>query len=228
MVTFHRSLIALALGALFLQAGPALAADDITRSNGSIATETGLEYGRLKTSNGGIRLADDVVAAAVSTINGGIRAGDGVTSDSLSTVNGGIRVGERARIAGAVRTVNGSILIGPGSHVGGDVETTNGAIGLVATEVGGDVAISNGDLTIGVDSHVRGGLHVRKASANWMPIRVTTRRQRVVVGPGAVVDGAVVIEREVQLYVHETARIGPVTGAEPVPYSTPTAPRDAD
>jgi hypothetical protein len=228
MATFHRSFLAFALGALLLQAGSAVAADDITRSNGSIATEPGVEYGVLKTSNGGIRLADDVVAADVSTINGGIRAGDGIRSDSIATVNGGVRIGKRATITGSVRTVNGSILVGHGGHVGGNVETTNGAIGLVATEVGGDVAISNGDLTIGVDSHVRGSVHVRKASANWMPIRITTRRQRVVIGPGVVIDGSLVIEREVALYVHDTARIGEVTGAEPVRYSTPTAPRDDD
>ena len=33
-------------------------------------------------------------------------------------------------------------------------------------------------------------------------------------------------EREVVLYVHRTARIGPVTGAEPIPFDTETAPAD--
>jgi hypothetical protein len=37
-----------------------------------------------------------------------------------------------------------------------------------------------------------------------------------------------VIKRDVLLYVHDTARTGPVSGAEPVRYSTPTAPRDED
>ena len=206
-----------------------LASHYIVRTNGAVTTEPGANYGRLATTNGSIRLADGVTAGEASTTNGSIAAGSGVTSDGLSTVNGSIRVGERARIAGDVRTVNGSVLVGRGSRVGGDVASVNGALGVIATEVGGDMRIANGDLTVGVDSHVRGGVHVAKPSANWMPIRVSTRRQRVVIGPRAVVDGPLVFEREVVLYVHDSARIGPVTGAEPVRFSTPTAPtRDED
>ena len=199
------------------------AAEDIKRTNGTITTSAGAEYGRLATTNGSIRLADGVTAGATSTTNGSITAGADVTGASLGTVNGSIRVGERARIDGAVRTVNGSIQVGRGSRVG-RVETTNGAIGLIATEVAGDVEATNGDLTIGVGSHVRGGVHVHKPGASWMPVRVNMRRQRVVIGPGAVVEGPLVFDREVVLYVHDSARIGPVTGAEPVRYSTPTAP----
>ena len=44
--------------------------------------------------------------------------------------------------------------------------------------------------------------------------------------PGAVVAGPLRFEREVDLYVHRSARIGPVTGAEPVIFDTDTAPRD--
>lgn len=228
MAAFHASLlfILLLLAALF--PAQARAAEDIVRVNGAVNTTAGADYGRLGTTNGSIRLADGVTAGEASTTNGGISAGDGVAADRLSTVNGSIRLGERARVEGPVRTVNGSILVHRDGRVG-EVETTNGAIGLIATEVAGGVRIANGDLTIGIGSHVRGGVEVRKPSANWMPVRVSTRRQRVVIGPGAVVDGPLVFEREVVLYVHDTARIGEVTGAQPVRYSTPTAPpRDED
>ena len=47
-----------------------------------------------------------------------------------------------------------------------------------------------------------------------------------VISPGAVVAGPLRFEREVDLYVHRSARIGPVTGAEPVIFDTDTAPRD--
>lgn len=40
------------------------------------------------------------------------------------------------------------------------------------------------------------------------------------------VNGSLQFEREVVLYVHRTARIGPVTGAEPIPFDTETAPAD--
>lgn len=223
MNTLRTPLLALALAAA-AAAAPALASDDIVRSNGAVTTDAGAAYGRLSTTNGSIRLAKGVTAGEASTVNGSITADDDVTAGTLETVNGSIRVGERGRVDGGVSTVNGSILVHRGSRVGGTVETVNGAIGLIATEVGGDVRLANGDLTVGVGSHVRGGVHVSKPSANWMPIRVSTRRQRIIIGPGAVVDGPLVFERDVALYVHDTARIGEVTGAEPVRYSTPTAP----
>jgi hypothetical protein len=47
---------------------------------------------------------------------------------------------------------------------------------------------------------------------------------RIVIGPNAVVEGALVFEREVTLYVHDSARIGKVTGATAVRFSTPTPP----
>jgi len=223
MASFRTVIAAFALAAA-AHAAPALAAEDIVRTNGAVTTTAGAGYGRLATTNGSIRLADGVTAARASTTNGSITAGDDVSCGLMQTVNGSIRIGERVRVEDSVETVNGSILVGRGGRVGGDVHTVNGAIGLVATEVGGDIDISNGDLTIGVGSHVRGGVHVHKPGANWMPVRVSTRRQRVIIGPGAVVDGPLVFEREVVLYVHETARIGAVTGAQPVPYATPTAP----
>lgn len=227
MSSLHTLGFALAL-AVLAHAGPAAAAEDIVRTNGAVATSAGGDYGRLATTNGSIRLADGVTAGAASTTNGSISADNDVTAQSLSTVNGSVRVGERARIAGNVETVNGSVLVDRGSRVGGNVGNVNGAIGLIATEVGGDVEMSNGDLTIGIGSHVRGGVRVRKSSSNWMPIRVSTRRPRVIIGPGAVVDGPLVFERDVVLYVHDTARTGAITGAEPVSYATPTAPPRGD
>jgi len=74
---------------------------------------------------------------------------------------------------------------------------------------------------------VRGGLKVNKPTSNWMPIRFgSNRKPRIVIGPNAVVDGDLVFEREVVLYVHASARIGKVTGATPVAFDTPRAPRD--
>jgi hypothetical protein len=50
------------------------------------------------------------------------------------------------------------------------------------------------------------------------------RPPRIVIGPNAVVDGTLVFEREVTLYVHGSARIGKVTGATAQAYSTATPP----
>src|SRR5690606_14199497 len=200
MTSIRTLCFALALTAL-AHAGPALAAEDIVLTNGAVTTTAGGEYGRLASVNGSIGIADGVTAGPVSTTNGSITAGDDVTGERLSTVNGSIRIGERARLSGSVETVNGSVLIGRGSQVGGDVGNANGAIGLIAAEIRGDIEMSNGDLSVGIGSHVHGGVRVRKSGSNWMPIRLSTRRQRVIIGPGAVVEGPLEFERDVALYV---------------------------
>ena len=145
----------------------------------------------------------------------------------LGTVNGSIHVGTQARIGGGVETVNGGIFVDRGGNVAKGIETVNGAIGIVATELGGGIETVNGDITVGVDSHVHGGIKVDKPTSNWMPIEFGSKRKpRIVIGPNAVVDGDLVFEREVTLYVHKTAHIGKVTGATAVAYDTPRAPQD--
>jgi hypothetical protein len=49
---------------------------------------------------------------------------------------------------------------------------------------------------------------------------------RIVIGPNAQVDGALVFEREVKLYVHRTAKIGAVSGTTAVRYDGDRAPGD--
>ncbi|TWI05359.1 hypothetical protein IP93_03102 [Lysobacter ruishenii] len=46
----------------------------------------------------------------------------------------------------------------------------------------------------------------------------------MVIGPNARVDGSLVFERKVELLVHRSAVIGPVTGATAVHFDTPTPP----
>jgi hypothetical protein len=64
---------------------------------------------------------------------------------------------------------------------------------------------------------------VRKPKSNWSG---KPRPLRIVIGPNAKVDGALVFEREVTLYVHQSATIGSVTGATAVRYSGERAPKD--
>jgi hypothetical protein len=103
------------------------------------------------------------------------------------------------------------------------VETVNGAIGLVDTDVSGDIETVNGDVTVGVGSHVRGGLHYSKQSKPFFSFG-KRRIPRVIIGPNAQVDGALRFEREVVLYVHSSARTGAITGATAIRFSTPQPP----
>lgn len=222
----HRTLLFLALA---LASTTALAQDavrDIDKVNGAIVAEAGQRHGDLDTVNGGIELGNGASAKDVETVNGGVRAGDDVATRDVSTVNGSIRFGQRARIGGNAETVNGSIFIDRGGHVRGDVGTVNGGIGIVRTEVGGGIRTVNGDITVGVGSRVRGGITVEKPGKNWLPKLGKPKVPRIVIGPDAVVDGPLVFEREVTLYVHASARTGAIRGATAIRFDTPTAPKD--
>ena len=199
---------------------------DIDKVNGSITAGAGQFYGDLSTVNGGIDLQRGAQVEDVETVNGGIEAGDEVVARSVSTVNGGIRFGQRAQVDGDVETVNGGIFFDRGSNVRRGVSTVNGGIGLVDTDLGGGIETVNGDITVGVGSHVKGGIRVEKPTGNWGLRMGKPKVPRIVIGPNAVVEGNLVFEREVTLHVHQSARIGNVSGATAQRYSTATPPQD--
>ena len=199
---------------------------DIDKVNGSITAEAGQFYGDLSTVNGGIDLQRGAKVEDVETVNGGIEAGDEVVARSVSTVNGGIRFGQRAQVDGDVETVNGGIFFDRGSNVRRGVSTVNGGIGLVDTDLGGGIETVNGDITVGVGSHVKGGIRVEKPTGNWGLRMGKPKVPRIVIGPNAVVEGNLVFEREVTIHVHQSARIGNVSGATAQRYSTATPPQD--
>lgn len=207
-------------------AAPQAARHDIDKVNGGITADAGQAYGGLSTVNGSIALARGASAEDVETVNGGITAEDDISADDVSTVNGGIRFGRNARIGGDLETVNGGIFIDRGSQVRGDVSTVNGGIGLVGTGVDGRIETVTGDVTVGADSRVKGGIRVEKPTGNFGFRLGKQKIPRIVIGPNAVVEGPMVFEREVKLYVHASARIGSVSGASAQRYDGANPPRD--
>lgn len=200
---------------------------DIDKVNSSITAEAGKVYGDLSTVNGGINIEANAHIEDAETVNGSIRAMDDVRAQSLSTVNGSIHVGERARIDGKLETVNGGIFVDRGSKVARDIETVNGAIGIITTDLGGSIETVNGDITVGMGSHVQGGIKVEKPNNNGWNFRLAKQKiPRIVIGPNAVVEGPLVFEREVKLYVHASARIGSLRGATAVRFDGATPPKD--
>lgn len=199
---------------------------DIDKINSSITAEAGQAYGDLSTVNGSIRIEVNATVKDVDTVNGSIRLADDVHSGGLSTVNGSIHVGSRARIDGAIETVNGGIFVNRGGKVQRGIETVNGAIGVVDTDLGGGIETVNGDITVGVRSHVKGGIRVEKPGKSWGVRLGKPKVPRVVIGPNAVVEGALVFEREVTLYVHQSARVGAVSGATALRYNSASPPKD--
>ena len=197
--------------------------ESIDKVNGSITAAANQSYGDLETVNGSIDIESSARTGNAETVNGNISADDHVSVGSLSTVNGSIRVGTQARIARDVETVNGSVFIDNGGDVGGGIETVNGAIGLVDTDLAGGIETVNGDITVGIGSHVKGGIRIEKPHGWSMQKR---KPNRIIIGPNAQVDGALVFERPVVLYVHSTAKVGPITGATAIAYSTARAPTE--
>lgn len=221
--TRGRCLLALALSLALAAPGAMAVERDIDKVNGSITVDAGERYGDLGTVNGSITIGAGAHVADAETVNGSIRVSENVRVAGLSTVNGRIQVATGVAVQDDVSTVNGGIFVDRGGSVGGDVGSVNGAIGLVDTDVGGGLETVNGDITVGIGSHVKGGIHYQKPGKQWISFG-KRKPPRVVIGPNARVDGPLLFEREVVLYVHGSARIGPVTGATAVRYDGATPP----
>jgi DUF4097 and DUF4098 domain-containing protein YvlB len=183
---------------------------DVDKVNGSIHIESGQEAGELSTVNGSIRVDTGATAEKVSTVNGGIELGDNVTVEAVETVNGGIELGRDARVSRTVEAVNGHIALAPGAEVSGKASNVNGRISLDAAHVGGGIETVSGDVDIGANSRVEGGILVEKPHGfSWG----RQKNPRIVIGPHAIVEGALDFRRDVDLYVSDTAKVGTITGA---------------
>jgi len=88
---------------------------------------------------------------------------------------------------------------------------------LEGARVDGRLKTVNGNITVGADSRVGGGILVEKPGFSLFGGNRNT--PKIVIGPNAVVDGTLEFEREVELYVSNSAKIGQVKGAKPVMFS---------
>lgn len=189
--------------ALFVASGAAIASDeDYDKVNGSIQVAAGRK-----------------VDQNVSTVNGSITIGEGASVKDADTVNGSITLGQHAT-ATKLSAVNGRLTLDSGANVTGAVGNVNGDIRLSGAHVAGGIRTINGDIDIGANSRVEGGILVEKPSMSWFSWK--GKPPRVVIGPGAVVQGTLKFEREVHLYVSDRATIGPVEGAMVVKFSGET------
>ncbi|WP_434031812.1 hypothetical protein [[Pseudomonas] boreopolis] len=230
-----RSILWLAL----LAAAPALAQQDLSKISDDVQVAPGQKYGGLSTVSGDIHVGSNAGARSVQSVSGDVtvdrgakvgdiattsgdlKLADDVETGELKNVSGRITLGRGAVVDGGVDTVSGSIFADRGSRIEGDITTISGAVGLVQAEVAGDITFVSSDITVGIGSHVKGRIHLKK------PFHSNVRRPpRVVIGPNAVVDGPLEFEMPVKLYVHGSAKTGPIMGASAIAFSTPTPPKD--
>ena len=180
-----------------------------TSVNGSISVgRNAVVTGGLRTVNGSIRVDDGAEIENAKTVNGRLRMGDGVHADNLSTVNGSVTIGEMAAISADISAVNGSITVEPKAVVAGEVSNVNGRISLTGTEIGGDVTTVTGDVRI--DQSVLKSDLVIEEPSSWN--KASNRKPRIVVGPGSRIEGAIVVEYEVELFISDEAEVTEVRG----------------
>ena len=187
--------------------------------NGSINVPAGEHTANLNTVNGSISVADNAVAGMAHTVNGSIRFGQHSTADSAVTVNGSINMDPGAHVSGGLKTVNGGMRL-QRADVGGGVSNVNGAIELDAAHVSGGISTVEGDIDVLGASRVEGGILVHRRNDGFFSFGWSSHHTpRVVIGPGATVDGTLRFEQQVHLYVSDKATIGPVSGATPIKFA---------
>ena len=183
-----------------------------TSVNGSITVgDNAVVTGGQTTVNGRIIVDSGASIERAKTVNGGLRLSDNVKAEDLTTVNGSMTVGENSSVDGDITGVNGKIELASGVTVSRDINTVNGRIKLTNAEVGRNIETVNGDVELAEGSVVMGDLVVEKPDGwNWG--KEKSRKPRIVIGPGSRVAGTIELEREVDLFISDSAEVGGVSG----------------
>lgn len=173
-----------------------------------------IDRGDLKTINGAIEIKHGARVNRCATVNGSLKVESNAETGDLESVNGNLTLDKNVRVKGDVKLVNGGVTLQHGSTVLGNIETVNGAINLYGATVEGLVENYNGGMTITDGSLIKGGITIHEPGhydRRKLPI--------VVIGPDSKVDGDLDFQRPVKLYIHNTASVGNIKGAEAIRYS---------
>jgi len=194
------------------------AAGDISSVNGSIDVAAGQQAGDVSTVNGSITVGTGGQVRDVETVNGSVRLENRAAARAIETVNGSIVLAEDVVVSDGVNAVNGKLTLRRGARVEGRLENVNGDFVLEGATVGGGIETVSGDVLVGAGSRVENGIHVEK-NRGWSWNKAD--RPRVTIESGAVVNGTLEFEREVDLYVGAGAVVGPIEGVAPQRHSLP-------
>jgi hypothetical protein len=196
--------------------------DESNKVNGSIDVHAGKPAGPVATVNGSIHVDANATITSATTVNGSVHLGDHATATSLNSVNGAIDLAGGAHATGSASSVNGELNLENDAEVSGSLSNVNGKITLSSAHVGGGIKTVNGSMNITGSSRVEGGILVEKPSNEFM--QLVQDVPRIVIGPGATVQGEMRFERQVKLFVSDKATIGKVTGATSIVFSGDTPP----
>jgi len=194
--------------------------DSSHKINGSVHVAAGKPAGSAETVNGSVHVDANAAVTQAATVNGAIHIGAHATASSVKTVNGAVTIDDGARVSGSIEAVNGGVTMHEGSDVAGSLKNVSGRIELTGAHVGGGIRTVSGDISVLGASKVEGGLVVQKPGASI----TISDPPRIVIGPGASVQGELRFERDVRLFVSDKATIGAVTGATAVSFSGDSPP----
>jgi DUF4097 and DUF4098 domain-containing protein YvlB len=195
------------------------AVGNVSKVNGSVRVEAGRQAGSVSTVNGSVTIGAGARTEDVETVNGSVRIDERAVVDDVETVNGGITAASGVEVRGELETVNGSITLRDGVRVAGGLENVNGDMLLEGTEVRQGIETVNGDIRLAAGTRVLGGIHVEEnRSQSWFGKR-SDRNPRITIEQGAVVQGALHFEREVDLYVAPGVTLPEVQGVAPKRYT---------
>ena len=225
-------------------------ANDIFGAKHSVILSPRAMANDISTLGGDIRLANHVQAGDVSSISGNISTAENVTVDEVSSINGNIRIGTGNRIKGDINNATGQTYIDRRTQIQGNLGTAIGAVGIVDSTIHGNITAYDSDLTVDANSRVQGNIFYCASnpkgfiSSLFNRLSTNDKQQRtesaqkavcahstinrkhdaflptVIIGKQAIVDGDLTFQRRVRLYVHETAKIGKVNGAEVIRFNS--------
>lgn len=202
---------------------PGTSTGDASTVNGVVRIGTNAKAAKASTVNGAIDLAAGASVGDASTVNGHITLAEHASAGSISTVNGGVSLAAGATVTGSVSAVNGAFDLAAGSSVAGSLTNVNSHITINGAHVGRGIRTINGDIDISGNAVIDGGIKIEQARG--VGITFNAHVPRIVIGAGATVNGPLVFDRKVALYINTAAHVaGPITGATAVQFSGPTPP----
>jgi hypothetical protein len=179
--------------------------------------------GNLRTIHGSIHIGERSKVADVKTVDGAVVLAKGARANSVRSLDGTVQLEEAAKIVHGVSTAGGSIVLDDQAEVAGRLSTADGEIRLENAHVGGGIVTRRGNINVGSGSRVENGIRVKRSFCLCINAGLFSNPRvanpRVIIGPGAVVQGPLMFERRVTLYVSDTATIGDVVGATAVRFS---------
>lgn len=186
---------------------------DVGNVNGSIRIGSDATVGEVFNVNGSIGIGSGSSSRSVESVNGSIALSDDVAVDGdVATVNGNINGGLSVQIDGEIETVNGTVSMNTGSQVAEGISTANGRIRLTGTRAA-SLTTLNGSIDLRDGTRIDGQIMVKEGSNS------SSGRPEIHIGQNVEVAGPLIFEKDVDLYIHESARVGEIQGAEARPYS---------